>query len=121
MEVKSIFLNFQEQNGRRESLLLGIAAAFVFLNAFLLSLAVEGFVSWTHLWGPLLWLCAMGAALMLLQRFQPHHDPFLLPLLALLTGWGIVLLDRLAPNFLNRQVVWLLLGTAVFLLIAILP
>ena len=121
MKLNSLWIDVQEQNGRRETLLIGIAAAFVFLNAIILSLAVDGFVAWSHLWGPLVWLLIIGAAHLLLQRFQPIHDPFLLPLFAFLTGWGVILLDRLAPNFLNRQVVWLILATAVFLIVAILP
>ena len=40
---------------------------------------------------------------------------------ALLSGWGIILIDRLAVNFLERQVVWVLLGTAVLLAVTILP
>lgn len=121
MKLGSVRIDFQEKNGRREALLLSIAAVFVFLNASILSLATERTVVWAHLWGPLGWLAIMVPAHVLLQQFQPDHDPYLLPLLALLTGWGIILLDRLAPNFLNRQVIWLGLGTAVFLLIAILP
>jgi len=42
-------------------------------------------------------------------------------LYALLTGWGLILIDRLAANFLGRQVIWLLLSTAVLLAVSILP
>ncbi len=111
----------QEINGRREGILLLLTAVFVFGGAVNLSLAWEGAVIWAHLWAPLVWLALMGAAHALLRRFKPQRDPFLLPLLALLTGWGLVLLDRLAANFLWRQVVWLGLGTAVLLSLAIFP
>lgn len=121
MNLNAFWVDFQEQNSRRESLLLGLAAAFVFLNAAILSYATDGSLTWSHFWGPIVWLGVVGAAHFLLQTHQPDHDPFLLPLLALLTGWGVILLDRLAPNFLNRQIVWLVLATAVFLLVAILP
>ncbi|MCP4424543.1 MAG: FtsW/RodA/SpoVE family cell cycle protein [Chloroflexi bacterium] len=111
----------QEINGRRERILLALTAVFVFINAVGLSLAQDGIVRWAHLGAPLLWLALMGAAHALLHRFRPTRDPFLLPLLALTTGWGLVLLDRLAANFLWRQTVWLGLGTAVLLVVAILP
>ncbi len=111
----------QEVNGRRERILLAITAVFVFINAFGLSIVQDGRVSWAHLWSPLAWLLLMTASHAVLHRFKPQRDPFLLPLLALLTGWGLVLLDRLAVNFLGRQMIWLGLGTAVSLAIAILP
>ncbi|HEX6383522.1 MAG TPA: FtsW/RodA/SpoVE family cell cycle protein, partial [Anaerolineae bacterium] len=111
----------QEKNDLREGILLFLAAAFVFTNAIALSLVQQNGLSWRHLWAPGLWLLAIGLAHFLLRRTRPARDPFLLPLLSLLTGWGLVLLDRLAPNFLGRQVIWLLVGTAVLLAIAILP
>ncbi len=110
-----------EINGRREGLLLLTAAAFVFLNALILSVALEGGPAWAHLWGPLAWAMVLAAAHILLFRFKPGHDPLLLPIFALLTGWGILLVDRLAPNFLGRQVLWVALGTAVLLAVTILP
>ncbi len=110
-----------EENGRRERLLLSIAAAFVLVNALALSLVREGRVAWPHLWAPGVWLLLMVGAHLILQRWRHQRDPILLPLLALLMGWGIVLIDRLAPNFLTRQVVWVGLATAVLLFIAIYP
>lgn len=110
-----------ELNGRREGLLLLIVAVFVFVNAVALSLAVDGQLLWRHLWGPIVWLLAVVAAHVLLFLFRPQHDPLLLPMFALLCGWGIILIDRLAVNFLARQVMWVLLGTAVLLAVTILP
>lgn len=107
--------------GRREGLLLLAAAAFVFTNALMLSLALEGRVAWAHLWAPCVWAAGIAVAHILLFRFRPEHDPFLLPLFALLSGWGLVLIDRLAPNFLSRQVLWVLIGTGSILVLAILP
>jgi cell division protein FtsW (lipid II flippase) len=111
----------REENGRREGLLLLIAALFVLVNGAALSLATAGGFRLSHLWAPLLWLLTIGVAHVLLHRYKPGRDPFLLPLFALLTGWGLILIDRLAANFLGRQVLWLGLGTAVLLAVAILP
>jgi cell division protein FtsW (lipid II flippase) len=107
--------------GRSEGLLLLITAAFVFTNALALSLALDGRIAWAHLWAPLVWAAAIALAHLLLFWFRPDHDPFYLPLFALLSGWGLVLIDRLAPNFLSRQVLWVLLGTTAILVLAILP
>ncbi|MCB8967302.1 MAG: FtsW/RodA/SpoVE family cell cycle protein [Ardenticatenaceae bacterium] len=109
-----------ETNNRRELTLLMLAAAFVFVNAIALSL-VRGDGTTSHLWGPCVWLVGTAGAHLLLRQAQANRDPLLLPIFALLTGWGIVLIDRLAPNFLLRQVVWVGLGTAVFLAITLLP
>jgi cell division protein FtsW (lipid II flippase) len=110
-----------EESGRRELVLLLLAAVFVLTNAVALSLAVEGYLAWTHLWAVLVWLGLMGGAHGLLHVYRRQHDPLILPLFALLTGWGLVLIDRLAANFLGRQVSWLALATAAMLAVAILP
>lgn len=119
--ISSFFFRIDEEHGRSERFLLFIASLFVFGNALALGLVRDGRIDGHTLWGPLCWLIAQGTAVWLLHKFAPNHDPFLLPILGLLTGWGIVLQDRLAPNFLVRQVVWVVLGTAVLVSITILP
>ncbi len=98
-------------NRRWEAVLLLLAAAFVFVNATSLSLVRSGGVNGRFFTAPLLWLLLMGAAHLLLNRRLPQRDPLLLPLYALLTGWGLLLIDRLAANFLMRQTVWLVIAT----------
>ncbi|MFQ5420202.1 MAG: FtsW/RodA/SpoVE family cell cycle protein, partial [Anaerolineae bacterium] len=112
---------YGNMNGRPERRLLLLTTVFVFINAVSLSLVTAGHVTIKHLWGPVIWLILFTAAHWLLNRYRPRRDPLLLPVVALLSGWGIILIDRLAPNFLTRQVIWLGLGTAVLLTIAILP
>ncbi|MCC6607398.1 MAG: FtsW/RodA/SpoVE family cell cycle protein [Anaerolineae bacterium] len=121
MRSPSFSFRLDEEHGRSEPILLFVAALFVLSNALALGLARDGRIDGGTLWGPLCWLAAQGTAVWLLRRYAPDHDPFLLPLVGLLTGWGIVLQDRLAPNFLLRQVVWVVLGTAVLVGIAIVP
>jgi cell division protein FtsW (lipid II flippase) len=95
--------------------------AFVGLNAVALSLADEGRVTATHLWAPAWWAGLMLAAHVVLNRFRPNRDPLLFPIFALLTGWGLLLIDRLAPNFLGRQALWISLATGALLLSSIVP
>jgi peptidoglycan glycosyltransferase len=106
---------------RQERLLLLLSAAFVAVNSVALSLSLEGTLVWNHFWAPLVWLFYIVAGHLLLNRFSPNRDPLLFPLYALLTGWGLILLDRLAPNFLPRQTLWLGIATAAALTVAILP
>jgi cell division protein FtsW (lipid II flippase) len=103
---------------RIEAILLLLAAAFLFANATALSLVRTGGINGRFFTAPLIWLLLMGATHLLLNWRLPRRDPLLLPLYALLTGWGLLLIDRLAANFLMRQVVWLVISTAVLLLIA---
>lgn len=121
MRSPSFSFRLDEEHGRSEPILLFVAALFVLSNALALGLARDGRIDGGTLWGPLAWLVAQGTAVWLLRRYAPDHDPFLLPLVGLLTGWGIVLQDRLAPNFLVRQVVWVVLGTAVLVGITLVP
>lgn len=106
---------------RQESLLLLLAVAFVAINSIALSLALEAQITWAHLWAPGVWLLLTLTGHLLLNRFRPERDPLIFPLYALLTGWGLILIDRLAPNFLGRQTLWLLLGMGAVLATAILP
>ena len=100
-------------NGSRERRLLLLAALFLGLNALALSLATTRGVVWAHFWAPAGWLVVMLLAHLLLDHFRPLRDPLLLPLIGFMMGWGLLLQDRLAPNFLGRQFVWFALGTFV--------
>lgn len=104
-----------------ERVLLVVAALFVAVQTVALSLVDSGRVAPARLLVPGVWLLLMAAAHIVLGRFRPRHDPFLLPVFAMLTGWGLVLQDRLAPNFLLRQTAWVAVGTALLLVVAVLP
>jgi cell division protein FtsW (lipid II flippase) len=114
-------IELAQTNGRRELFLLVLAAVFVFTNGVALNLALDGRFYWFRLAAPAAWLGLVGGAYVLLRIFRPFHDPYLLPIVGLLTGWGFVLLGRLAPNFLGRQVLWLAIGIPVMVVIAIFP
>lgn len=110
-----------DEEGFLELLLLALAVLFVGLNAVALSLATAGMLSIQHLWAPLIWALLMASCHVALNRFRPKRDPVLLPIYALLTGWGLLLIDRLAPNFLPRQALWMAIATFTLLAISILP
>jgi len=105
---------------RTERRLLGIAGMFLFVNLLARSLLQPGFtpMDWLHFvaWG----VCASGGHL-LLERRLPTRDPLLFPLAMFLSGWGVILIDRLAPVFADRQTVWLVISTTVMLAFALFP
>lgn len=105
----------------REAALLLMAAAFVLTNAVAFSLSRDSAIAWPHLFAPICWLVIIVAAHLTIRTFRPSRDPFLLPVFALLTGWSLLLQDRLAPNFLARQTLWFALATAAMLAAAIIP
>ena len=67
------------------------------------------------------WVLAWGGGFALLSRRRPDADCLLLPPVALMTGWGMLLLARLAPGFLLRQSLWLILSMGVLCVTALSP
>mgnify|MGYP000938707999 CR=1 FL=1 len=100
-----------------------LAACFVIVGAVTLYLAAPtpALSPW-HLVALVLgWGIAWGASDALLQKKLPGADPFIVPIVSLLTGWGLLLLARLAPTFLLRQILWLGLSCGALCGVALLP
>ncbi|MCP4531538.1 MAG: FtsW/RodA/SpoVE family cell cycle protein, partial [Delftia sp.] len=108
-------------NGR-ERLLLALAGLFVLLGTLTLALLDLEHWSPVHWALVIVWSACFGAAHLGLCRHAPGRDPLLLPLAGLLTGWGLLLIARLADvAFLLRQSVWLTISVAAFILITARP
>ncbi len=108
---------------KKQTLLLILAACFVGLGTVTLAL-VSPTPTLTE--GHLLalvggWGLGWGLGYAYLRQRLPDADPFIVPVVAMLTGWGLLLQARLAPAFLLRQVIWLLLSIGVLCLIATIP
>ncbi len=103
-----------------EVLLLVLGGGFVFVN--LLALTLERRAFEPRAWLPLVvWIVCAVVGSRLLDRFLPLRDRLLFPLALLMSGWGLVLIDRLAPNFTERQSLWLLVSVAALLVVAYTP
>jgi cell division protein FtsW (lipid II flippase) len=96
---------------RRERRLLLLAFLFVAVGTAALVLAVPAFGAARAAALILSYTLSFAAAHVTLSRRLPHRDPLLLPTVAFLTGWGLLMVGRLAPNLLPRQATWLLLST----------
>ena len=115
------------QATRRERILLLIAAGFILTGILTLRIAERGMRNADYAGGYAglritdyaFAFCSFAATFALahvfLSRYLPEHDPFLLPVAALLTGWGLLLIGRLAANFLVRQTLWLWISTVALL------
>jgi cell division protein FtsW (lipid II flippase)/cell division protein FtsI/penicillin-binding protein 2 len=122
-------MSHDSQAARRERILLLIAAGFTLVGTLALCLTpyalhiTDSASRITHyglrITDYAFAFCSFAATFALahvfLSRYLPEHDPFLLPVAALLTGWGLLLIGRLAANFLVRQTLWLWISTVALL------
>jgi cell division protein FtsW (lipid II flippase) len=75
-------------------------------------------MEWRHL---ISWLICATLGSVLLDRFLPGRDPLLYPVTLFLSGWGLLMIARLAPNFADRQMVWLIISLVAMLFVALSP
>lgn len=104
---------------QRERVLLMLASIFVILNRLALMLVRDE--HWTVLWPIVVWLVCATVLHFALNVSIPQRDPLILPVVLLLTGWGLTLIARLAPPFGIRQTFWLPISTAATFAITTLP
>ncbi|MEM6281006.1 MAG: FtsW/RodA/SpoVE family cell cycle protein [Chloroflexota bacterium] len=113
----------EERNRRLEFILLGVGGAFMLVSIVMLALT-RGLQAgdWLALatWAL---CCVMGV--WVLENRLPDYDRLVFAITMVLTGWGLVVIDRLSDgyiyNFANRQTLWMVLGVALMLLVAIRP
>jgi cell division protein FtsW (lipid II flippase) len=71
---------------------------------------------WSHWLGFAIWVGVAWLIHRQLTHLLPERDPFLFPVAALLTGWGLLTIWRLSSGIGMRQSAWLLLVGMVFVL-----
>jgi cell division protein FtsW (lipid II flippase) len=106
-----------------QSRLLYLAGLFLVLAALELTLSAavrargwEVSYRWSHWLGVLVWGIGFAAAGRAANRYLPGCDPYLLPVAALLSGWGVLTIWRLSPVYGLRQAVGLGLVLGIFIL-----
>lgn len=103
--------------------LILISAAFLLFYAASLTLApaarlrdLQAVYDLRHWFAYFLWLGLAFLAQRETARRLPNRDPYLLPVALLLSGWGLLSIWRLYPDFGLRQSLWLAAGLGAFLL-----
>jgi cell division protein FtsW (lipid II flippase) len=103
---------------RLELRLMLLAAGFLLLSGLVLTLApaVRAHawtisLRWNHWPGLAVWAAGFSLVAWSARRKLPGRDPYLLPITALLSGWGLLVIYRLSAHFGLRQTVWLALGS----------
>jgi cell division protein FtsW (lipid II flippase) len=120
-----IFPEQEYQIERREARLSILAFIFLLLSAIALGLAESTRLDswsaigsrWAHLVIIPLWVSGIWLIRRTLQVTNPSRDPYLLPVTFLLTGWGLLGIWRLAPEFGIRQTIWFVVAVSVLFLI----
>jgi cell division protein FtsW (lipid II flippase) len=103
--------------------LLKLAALFLFLYSLILTLAPAARerswavdYRWGHWLGFVIWAGLIALTHYQLRRRLPDSDPYLLPLAALLSGWGMLTVWRLDASLGERQALWLVVSLGIFIL-----
>ncbi len=127
MKISSLSSRYLEEfdsgssNRIFELLLILIASLFVFSNSFALNIINGNGQLLQHLIVPIAWFSGILLVYWLMNKYTNYHDRYLVPILALLAGWGLILISRLAVNFLYRQLLWLGIGLTLMTVIALVP
>jgi len=105
-----------------ERRLLLLAAGFVIAYSLALTLSPAARLHawnvplrWDHWLGVAVWLGMFTLAHVQSDRWLPGRDPLLLPVIAALSGWGLLSVWRLLPEFGARQGAWLALSAGVLI------
>jgi cell division protein FtsW (lipid II flippase) len=71
-------------------------------------------LNWGHWFGMLMWAVVFYFLDRRIRKELPNRDVFIVPLVAILSGWGLLTIWRLTPFFGFRQTLWLGLGVVLF-------
>jgi cell division protein FtsW (lipid II flippase) len=112
-------LTIEASVGFRERLLLALAGLFLLVTHSGLIAARGSSVG--NYWHLAVWAGCAAIGHLILRRRLPRRDPFMFPIVMLLAGWGLTVIDRLAPLFATRQTLWLVIGLGAMLAIVVAP
>lgn len=100
---------------------MNMAALFLFIFSLILTLSpsvrhhswsVE--YRWMHWVGFTFWLVGFSFVHRQTSNLLPERDPFIIPIAALLSGWGLITIYRLNSTFGLRQTTWLLISLLIY-------
>jgi cell division protein FtsW (lipid II flippase) len=102
--------------------LLRVAGGFLLIQTIILSLSPvvrertwDVGILWQHWLALIIWVGLIIRTHHDLKKHVPDADPYLLPAVALLSGWGLLTIWRLDQGFGARQTLWLIISMAVFI------
>lgn len=103
--------------------LLMIAGLFIIFYALILSISPAVRLhagwqesKWEHWISVLVWIVLLILLIPQINKLFPKHDPFLIPIVFLLGGWGMLIIWRLSPNLGGKQTIWFSIASFVLIL-----
>ena len=97
-----------------QSRLMKLTALFIFLCCLVLTFSPAvrlhtwlADYHWEQWVGFAVWICGFSLIYRQVNRSLPDRDPYLLPIIAILSGWGLIEIYRLNPSLGFRQTAWL--------------
>ncbi|HET7088930.1 MAG TPA: FtsW/RodA/SpoVE family cell cycle protein [Anaerolineae bacterium] len=106
----------------RERALLLVGGAFVVAGLVQLSIVDPlSMGASLYLAASVVWALVFVVAHLALDRYLPGRDPLILPIAALLTGWGLIEVARLSRTDALRQLMWVVVSVGVMLIVAAAP
>jgi cell division protein FtsW (lipid II flippase) len=120
-----IFLEGHDDIHRREAHLLCLAFAILCIIAVALAIAPSArigtwgvaAISVQHFIVLPVWVIGVILVRRTLQEHHPRRDPLFLPITFLLSGWGMLVLWRVAPTFGARQTGWFLVASMALIVV----
>ena len=100
-----------------------LASLFLFVLSLSLTLAPIGqakqitfdLLTWQHWLGYFVWLLMFSSLAATYSKLGLKNDLLLLPLISLISGWGLLTVWRLAPGLGAKQTVWFIMGMTILI------
>ena len=103
--------------------LLKIAGVFLLIQTIVITLSPvvrdrswDTDLRWAQWVAFIVWVVLVPYTQSEITKRLPDSDPYIFPIVALLSGWGILTIWRLDGGFGMRQTLWLVVSTSVFIL-----
>lgn len=116
-QIKNLFFNDRD---RLQSSLFILGGSILFLYSTVLTFAPvirtlswQNSVKWEQWVGFVVWLILSFLIHKSSIRFLPNRDPYILPIVYVLTGIGLFTIFRLSISFGWRQLIWFSLGSVI--------
>lgn len=104
----------------REFLLFLFPFAVIGLGFYVIDiLSIEGLLEYQQYWPGIALVVGMLVMHLLLSWRAPQADQMLLPIVAMMNGLGLIMIERLAYNFTERQTQSMLIGMVACIIIAL--
>lgn len=115
--MNQLLLDNRSPRNQIQTRLVVLSVIFVFLGNLVLTFApavrlhsLQVTYRWQHWVGFVAWMAAYTALFIQANKHLPDRDPYLLPIISLLNGWGLLMIFRLDPDYGFKQTMWMVIA-----------